>query len=634
VFEMGGFPSRDAVVAARRGRGDPWEVVGPQPVAQDFEVVLPSRYTLTLRVTGPDGEPIEKPRLQLLPGELGEGALEMAMWGVTRPVPLDERLGTTEDGGTIVRDLRRGRYALLVSATGCATTAVQVELTADLEQSVELASRVAFEVRVLGPDGAPVKYADVYVEARGPRPRVPDMPIHAGRTARDGTLEVDDVHSTEVAVVASHPAFGSVREQFELPLAEPLVLQFALPGRIEGVLTDGGAVPTPPGKWTVAATFLGRGFDRMPRMAVPDADGRFHFAALTPGDYMLVAVPTLDVVTSPGKLMEFGMGMQFSGDPKDQRVSLAPGETAQVAFDATAEEPIDGPAARITGFVTLDGRPAEGCIVRGWGSSRRLFAEVDQSGRFDLGLVPAGNVSLQLRDKPSMDPFDFDSRRGELWSQSLQVEGGQDQDLVIEILTSSISGEVILPNGSPAAQANVELTGSVAGEGGMRGSTIDFRTRTDDRGRFEFERITSATYTIEVEADGHRGRLGDVVAPPGGGLRGLVVELHRTYAVRGTVDVSIFGDEKPRWMWLNLVHASPDGVVSTSSGGVDAEGSFFVSDLEPGTYTASLYFHDEKERFDPPFEDPNPIVVVDRDIDGLTLRPVPRQDQHEQHEHR
>ncbi len=622
-FELGGMPPGEAIVAARRDKGEPWKIVGPGPVAQDFTVELPSRYDLTLLVVGPDGEPIPKPRLQVLRGQLDQGAVEMAMWGVTRPIPLDDRTETTDKGATVLRELPRGSYSILVAGPGCATTGVEVELTADAERTVELKASIGLAVKVLDPSGAPVRHASIYVEARGPRPRLPNMPVNAGFTNKAGELRIDDVRSSSVKVSASYPAYGDVESELKLPSNAPLVLQFAAPGSILGVLTDGGAVPAP-GKWTVVAMRRHGSMDAMPKMRVPDAEGKFHFTALTPGDYQLAAIPTLDVVTSPGKLMEFMMTMSFQRQPEETAVSLAPGAVAQVAFDATAKPPVTGPSARISGFVTLDGRPATNCFITGWAEQgHRLMAEIDTAGRFDLGLVPAGSVNLQVQAKPSGDPFQFGPRGGSLWQTSMKLEDGKDQDLTIELSTTTIEGVVLLADGSPAVGARVSGNGRLADASEHQGYGIQFRARTDDHGRFQAEQVAAGTWSIQASLENQRGGIDGIVAEPGVGARDVRIELHRTYRVKGTCDLSAFGDKPRRWAWLQFMSKDPNGPTRYQGSGIRPDGSFEVNGLEPGTYTVQVYVQTgDDDGASGSHEDPNPIVVTDHDVEGVTVRPV------------
>ncbi|MBK8974290.1 MAG: carboxypeptidase regulatory-like domain-containing protein [Planctomycetes bacterium] len=645
-FELGGFPPGDAFVAARRQRGDPWTIVGPQSLADAFVVTLASRHLLTLAVVDEAGEAIASPHIQVQSGKLSDGAVELTMFGVSQPVPLQTRQRSTEDGRIAIEGLVKGDYTVLADAPGYAVTAADVTLDGPAELTVVLQPQTSFQVLALDADGAPVAGAAVFAQARGPQPRVPrDTPLDVGTTGEDGRLTVDALRATEARVTASHPAYGNAHGETPIPAPGPLVLRFDLPGGIAGSLLEGGREPTP-GKWMVFCMRNSQGGDGergampdMPRLATPALDGSFRITGLKPGRYQLNVVRSIDVLTSPGRVMEFATAMFMMGETDDEETQVLPGQVTSVTLDALAGQTVEGPAARVTGSVVVDGRPGRGYLVSGWGQGRRLAAEVDDAGRFDLGLVPVGDTFLQVMEKPSGDFLSMRRMGDEIWQRRLTIEEGKDVDLTIDIQTSRIEGVVVLADGSPVAGARVNASGEIdtgalpgspteAGGGPESGSSASFREETDARGRFVFERIPAGVYSLQVRhQELGRGQVGDVRAGAGFGVTDLRIELSPVFKVRGRIDLSVFGEQKPEWVWMRL---EQDGSEPVWSGIDKDDGSFAADGVSPGTWRI-VVMHSGTPVQSGELVGAQPVTVVASDVENLTVRLVPAEQSHEQH---
>jgi protocatechuate 3,4-dioxygenase beta subunit len=621
TFELGGFPSGDVIVAARRRRGEPWLLSEAQPVTRDLVVTLPSVRTLTLDVVDRAGERVAAPKLQLTPGAPEEGSLEQAMWGVTSPLELRSRQREDEKGRIVLRDLPRGRYTLLVASPAHAVSAQGVDLREKSEElRIELQDRIRFEVLVLDPDGAPVGGAEVFARAEGPRPRAPDAPVHAGTTGDEGKVTIDAVSAREVALTASHPAFGNADARSPVPPAGPLVLQFAKPGSIEGLVAEGGAVPTP-GKWMVYLFPRGgerdAAFPNMPQLTAPDGDGRFRFAGVRPGRYRVGIQSSLDVIRSAGKVSEIAVNAFLQPELPSEGVELQAGGRAEVLLDTEARRQIDGPSGTVRGSVMVGGRLGTGYLVQAYGRGGRLVAEVDQAGLFDLGQVAVGDLQVQLIERPSGDIFSMRGGFGSaLWSQQVKVEENQQVDLEIDVQLGRIEGFVFAPDGSPAANAQVTATGSDAtGRGPSNLSEI-----ADADGRFTFDKAPAGTYLLEARAkDLGRARLAGVVVDGGLAVSGVRLELFATRKVRGRIDFTAVGGERPRrlWMQLQAVEGGEGGAVAWSS--ADEEGRFEFEDVLPGRYRIQFFGGS------PQFVHDGELAVGNSDLDGVVVRPVRRE---------
>ena len=629
-FEMTGFPPRDVYGAARRNAGEPWTVGGPVNVADELVIELPSVHTLTLTVLGPDGEPVADPKLQLTPGH--DGAIEMQMFGATQPLDLDDRLGRDKEGRNLIRDVPKGEYTLLATAPDCAVSSAELTIDADLAHTIELIGAQRFDVVARHAEGGPVAGADVFVIARGEPPRVPEAPVHAATTSDEGTATITSVRATEVRITASHPAYGNVHARTPLPAAGPVELVFPTPGTIEGSLLEGGASPEP-GKWMVTLIPRGRASGAMPdipRVVAPGLDGSFRATGLSPGGYLVTVVRSATMLSSPGKSVDLVTALMLSGDVPRESVELPPGETVRVTLDALQQKRVDGPSARVSGTLVVDGRLGTNYLVQGRSGRFRNAVEVDDQGRFDLGALPAGQVTVQVSPRPSGSLLDFRRLGQQIWSESFELVANEDRVIDIEVATAPIAGIVIGPDGQPVSGARVELMVWVPRTLNPDDVRRDqFRDRTDGSGRFSFDEVPAGTFTVQANGDGARGRLEAMRAEPGIGRRDLRVVLDALPRVSGKVDLTIFGSQRPRWlgMWFQPVgearETNPGGWV-----GIGDDGTFETRELEPGVYRVRIN-HSNVEGFEPGGQlvHASNVEIPASGVSGLVIVPTVQQNE-------
>ncbi len=616
TFELGGFPPGEVLVAARRRTGEPWVVAEAQPVIRDLVVKLPSVRTLTLDIVDEKGDRVAGPRLQLTPGSTREGSLEQTMWGVLTPLDLDGRRSEDEDGKLLLTDLPKGRYTLLVDSPAHATAGLDVDLTeASQEVRVELRPRLRFEILAVDAEGLPVAGADVFTRATGPRPRMPEAPIHVGTTGEDGLRTVDQVSASEVFVTASHPAFGNADAKATLPAGGPIVLTFATPGALEGEVREAGAYPAL-GKWMVYL-FPTRGgrdaaYPDMPQITSPDAEGRFRFDGLRPGTYQVGLQTSLDVITSAGKVSEIAINAFMQPELPNERVEIVAGEAGRVLLDPKAKKAFDGPTGTVHGTVYVQGLVGAGYIVQGFGPSGRMVAEVDAAGTFDFGLVGAGNISLNLIERPTGDLFSMRSAFGSaLWSANFELAENQDLDVDIDLRVSGMSGTVYLDDGRPAENAIIEVSGKSAA-----GGSINLTALAEADGSFSLQKVPVGEYTISAQVrESGRARLegvevGDLP------LRGVELRLVRSQKVRGQLDLAAIGQDSSRGVWLQLQTPGQTGRSGATFAGVNGEGAFEFDDVLPGTYSLRVFARNRRFRHE------GDVVVGARDVEGLVLRLV------------
>lgn len=608
-FTTTGFNPGKVVAAARRHPGDPWVITEPQSVMSDLAIVLPRGMNLTVRLSSKAGRVITEPELQLLNGGGGGGAVMLKRFGFSPPIDLGARQQTLEDGRLLLAGLPAGQYTLLARAHGHALTGKAVNLTTNEEITLELDAESGLMVRVTDRAGQPVRAAAIYAGLRDNRRReLGEMPLHCGRTTADGRLAAGGIAPGNVRISARHPRYGWVHADARVPGPE-VQLVFDQPGAIEGVLTEKSQIPEP-GKWTIAANREGekaRGsMPEMPRLTTADAEGHFSIQGLQPGEYTLTTLESLSKYKTPGSFLQ-NMFMARMADMNEMRYVVVAGQTTHVTLD-TEKLPgvVDGPSARITGTILINGQPAANLVVTGWGNGQ-IRGDVDAAGRFDLGQVQAGHLYLQVMDPTNADLIS----RGELWSQSLQIEENKDQDLQISLETASLAGRVTNPDGTPATGTQVHLSGSVGTDHRGRAS---FRSLTDDQGQFAFPKVPTGQYNVHAEREDVGQGWSDPVAVSAGHHR-VDIQLTPTVAVSGRVDRRAFGDSVGG-LWLTF--AADNNSQAENWIGIDDDGSFEIGGLVPGTYRARVWANYEGSS-SKEFEHSSPIHVGPAGLQGVVL---------------
>lgn len=620
VFEATGFPNQNVIVAARRSTRDPWVLTEPQPITRDIEVVLPSQFTISVRLTSEAGLPIEQPKFELFPGELGDGAVEMAMWGATQPIDLSGRVDFDEEQGIyVIREIPAGEFALLAHADGHAIAGTNVEMEGPVEVEMKLSTARVFDVQVIDASSQPISSASIYVEARGGRPRIPEMPIRAGATDEDGKLTVDRVFASEVRLTAYHPAYGNAHaDGIKFPLEAPIVLQMEEPGTLEGVLTENGQPPLP-GKWTLT---IDRDWDRndrgampnMPTLTVADIDGKFRVTGLRPGKYEIRPIDSIASISSPGAILGLMQSSRMMGFREDREFEIRSGETTSVEIDTEAEREIEGPTGQLMGTVLVDGAPGTKLSVMTWSGGGRSVSEVDANGRFDLGTVKAENMTIQVTEMPDSNTLSM--RFSSLWSQQVEVKENEIKDITIQISLSSASGYVTTVDGTPAVTKQVSFN-RISDDR----SHAWFSATTDANGFFQLDRIPAGKYHVQVKDETSKAEMSDVVVEAGVQRSDIRLRLERMQQVSGTVDTTPFGDADIEWMWLRFERVAGQGTSEQHWVGCNGNGhKFTTTELSPGTWRVRIngpaapdgqrWYHDGE------------IVIGAADMDGIVIRPI------------
>ncbi len=618
-FEFPGVPPKDIVVAARRNKGDPWVILEPQPATTDAIIHLPSEHEIHITLVSEIGEEIKTPRFQLTEGKRNRGAVEMAMWGATRPIDIKDRMTRTEEGVFVITGIPEGDYVLLAQAPGHAACATDISLKSTEEISINLPGQITFDVAVVDARGKPVRGADIYVQASGERPRLPDFPLNTGRTGKKGIVKVDQVQASNVRITAQHPAYGTSHASVTLPSPQPIVLALQDPGAIRGELTEGSAQPTP-GKWTLTISRQwNSGGDRgampdLPRLVTPNLEGQFEVTGLKPGKYRVGVFTTLEMIKSPGKAMGLAETMFMMPDLPSRSVEVVSGQTAHINIDALEKKTVDGPSVLVTGTVILNGRIVKGLVVTGRSGRHRNRVDVDAQGRFNLGQMPLGKVNIEVVENTGSM---FRGSRDKLYSHRHKLEEGKDLDLSIEITTTRAEGYVIDSSGNPVADARVQLQGQPMNSEGKPMGSIWRNEKSDKNGQFAFERIPTGSFTFSANNVGDgKGQSEQIVLDGSTPGTGIQIQLSRVYKVKGTVDIKALGEDKPKHMWLNVKSTEKGSGEGRGWGGVEDDGTFSVDDLLPGSYKVEIYANSSG---DYRYVCDQILTVTNSDLEGLVL---------------
>ena len=212
------------------------------------------------------------------------------------------------------------------------------------------------------------------------------------------------------------------------------------------------------------------------------------------------------------------------------RIAIEPG-VAVVSRDLEF-----GRGVTLSGLVLHGGEPLAEVQVelRGHDIPVRRSVAADFEGRFRLEDLDSGNYRLGLSSH----------RQGLVHNQDLALD--TDRDVVIEIDTAAIAGEVVdAKSGEGIAEASVALLGILAG--GREGSLIT--VATDAEGRFGTDRLTAGRYRVSVRHNGYQPveRLVEVV--PGTVTDGLQLALDRAEGLEVAVRLASGGEPRYITLW-------------------------------------------------------------------------------------
>ena len=369
------------------------------------------------------------------------------------------------------------------------------------------------------------------------------------------------------------------------------------------------------------------------RTTVTDAEGRFVFEAVPPGDYSLSAA-------KPGYL-EMTLGARRPG-PRVPGIplTLAAGQKLdQVALSLPR-------GSVIAGTVTDEfGDPAMGVSVRalrfGYMNGHRITQPAGNATSDDLGgyripgLMPGEYVVAAVpRDTVANASANADANRARLeqvraagvtrtgpgrvappinpdgyvpsyfggtasasGAAKVRLSVGEHANAtdiqLISMKTGKVSGLVTTPDGA-STMASVQL---VDPEMPIAGLAVWFRN-PGANGRFSFDGLIPGSYVLRAQATKSTGAAGDGVLSavvsvqvPAGGDVDAPVTLKRGVSVSGVLDVTSLPSPADRTrvrVQLDPIAGPADWELPLTRAAVDAEGRFTISRVAPGAYRISL----------------------------------------------
>jgi len=589
---MLGLPRGLALAAARRPGDAAWSVGEAANADGVLRVVVPGRHSLLLTVRDAAGGIPADIRVRAVAGSGKNGAVEIALFGLREPAERTQQIERLDDGRLVLRDLPAGPWCIVVAASGCATESFDLDLRADTERLVSLRQPRVLRVRTVDAAGEPVAEATLYVQPRGGtrQQRIVELPLSAGRTGSDGWCTVRDLPTDSMRLTAMHSLHGQVHALVEGHPAE-LVMQFAAAASIEGVLTDGGR-PPPPGRWVIVLERRQEGGRKgsmpdLPQLAMPGLDGSFVFAALQPGKYRVTAQDSMTDIGTVAGVIQYQARQKQVLPWNKAEVELRGGDVAKVRFDALLDAtPYDGPGALVRGTVTIDGAPAVGAIVVGQSKSpeRRITSRVVASGEFDLGRCPPGELRVIVVPADVAASRLKDNLFSHHYARNFAVLVEQPLQLDIRITTGGAFGEVRDASGAVVADCRVVLF-----DRGGQGRSSSLRVqRSDARGVFRFEGVTTGTYELRAEKE-RTGRttLRDVLVAEGCPRGPIAVILQPVARVAGRVEATQPGTQAGDAAAV-VVRFVPLDRGEERSGFTAADGRFEWNDVVVGRYRVEL----------------------------------------------
>jgi protocatechuate 3,4-dioxygenase beta subunit len=514
-------------------------------------VTIRRGVVLTGRVSDPDGNPIAGAEVSAgrsFAVRSSSGGSLTRVRAEMMEAPRTARSG--DDGAFELRGLAPGDVAVVVRAPGRATE------TVDPVHLVRGARPDPVEI-VLGP-GATISGRIVrrtgegasgyFVLARNPR-KPSDGPGSTSATPEaDGTFRIEGLRAGEtydLQLFGGGAGFGpGPRKAGILAPAADVEWVVEGTGRIEGSAVD-GKTGQPLGTFEVSyqadrpgmgGVFrVGRGGSRFTGGAgeaqlVESPDGRFALEEVPAGKWQVV-------VTAKGYQVgrAAAIVVEESTTTDGVEVRVAPGSVLRgVVKDARSHRGIPDARVRVRGETGSAGSSQ---------GSGGLFTDVE--GRFEAeGLAP-GKVTV------TAEHADYTART----ESAVLAEGGSSVEIALS-RGSALGGVVLSETRQPVAGASVSLEGGGGGD----------ETTTDGAGRFRFDHLSPARYTLRANVTGQSSEPAEAVVVEGepvpdvtlvlsGGatLRGSVSGLPET--LRGAVNVSANG---PRDFWAT-VRTGPDG---------------------------------------------------------------------------
>lgn len=593
-FRAPGFRPGAVWAAARASERQAFTLTTGLTAGLPCEVRLTRPRSLTLLVHAGDGVPLDDVELHLRPVP-DDDFIDLLV--PPREPPSVER---DEQGHYVLAGLDAVQWEVLARKPGHALQRDEYDLReGDALGEIVLIAGRTLPVRVVDPTGAPIEWAQVEAIAGDD---FDDPTLASARTGADGRALLRDLPLRELVVQATHPAWAVTSVPIEAPDIAPvpvppppeLLLTLQVGARLSGQVTNAGVPPAEPLLVLLVPGDEAPTDAMLPRTTVTDAEGRFAFERVEPGE-IHVEARSRENFTGGNAFWE-----SFIESPlAEEDLEVAPGAEASVLLDIAAQY-AGLETGTVAGSLLVNGLPGAGWRVRTFGRIRRSV-ETDARGQFDLGRLEAGELELLLA------PPGTGLREGAADEVQVSLAPGERKWLELSLATASLAGRVTsAATGEPLAGARVQAVAEGEGGGwGRRAATL-----SGEDGRFEIDTVATGSYRLNVRADGYAAFSSAPFELRQGEHRtGLDASLTRGLRLAGSLRVD--GTERaPNWMWLVATAAEGQARVTAR---VDRDDRSFEFDtLAAGEWTFTLATDLDNELA--------PVTRrVDRDEDGVEL---------------
>lgn len=220
--------------------------------------------------------------------------------------------------------------------------------------------------------------------------------------------------------------------------------------------------------------------------AFTDGEGEFLVKQLKPGKYRV----------------EPDFPLNYMSENKSAEVNVDDRGTASVGFEVYIDGRVAGRA------LDSEGNTFNSIFLHLVEGERDVYGHsTGEDGGFDVKGVPPGQYLLHINlenakyeAKPYYYPGTFEREKAEKIRVGLgeQIEGLEFR-LPPSFLVRTIEGEVVWSDGTPAANVDVMLICAKSNEQtGFKITTFPETVKTDDKGQFRLEILTSETYWLEA----------------------------------------------------------------------------------------------------------------------------------------